>query len=87
MIRNGDYSVEDMAAAYMGLFERVLVQAELGEYRRPAGEVLPSPDGPGLNSRQPWPGWGFLRRAATSIRTGLRSRHKLPGRLKEKSHA
>jgi glycosyltransferase involved in cell wall biosynthesis len=49
MVRNG-YSTEDMVAAYMHLFDRVLVEAEAGEFVRPRGKVLPPPNSPYLTT-------------------------------------
>jgi glycosyltransferase involved in cell wall biosynthesis len=66
----GGFSTEDMVSAYMNLFERVLVEAELGEYRRPKGKILPPPNSPWLHNRRRFlPGPDFARRAATAART------------------
>jgi glycosyltransferase involved in cell wall biosynthesis len=67
-----DYSTEGMVAAYMSLFDRVLVEAELGEFRRSGGEILPPPNSPWLSSRyQRWPGGGFLRYALSTLSNRL----------------
>ena len=66
-IRDG-YSTEDMVEAYMSLFDRVLVEAELREFQRPVGQILPPPDRPFLTNRsQRWPGGEYLRHALSSV--------------------
>lgn len=50
------FSVQKMVASYLNLFERVLVEAELGEFRRPRGGILPLGNGaPLFTRRQLWP--------------------------------
>ena len=69
-IRSGGFSTEDMVASYLSLFERVLVEAELGEFERPRGEILPPPNSPcPTNRRRFWP--GFIHRAAAATRNRL----------------
>jgi glycosyltransferase involved in cell wall biosynthesis len=71
-IRAGGFSTEDMVASYLSLFERVLVEAELGEFQRPKGKILPPPNSPWLtNRRQFWPGAGMVRRAAVAARNRM----------------
>jgi glycosyltransferase involved in cell wall biosynthesis len=64
-IRAGGFTTEDMVAAYLNLFERVLVEAELGEFVRPKGEILPPPNSPWLAKP------GLVRRAAAAARSHL----------------
>jgi glycosyltransferase involved in cell wall biosynthesis len=74
-VRTGGYSVEDMAVAYISLFERVLVEAELLEFQRPRGGILPPPNSPSLTGYwQPRLGEGLLRQAVESIRCRLAGR-------------
>jgi len=71
-IRDGGYGMEDMVASYLNLFERVLVEAELGEFQRPRGEILPPPNSPWLSS--PWqriPGGLILRNVVNGLRYRL----------------
>jgi glycosyltransferase involved in cell wall biosynthesis len=71
-VRTGGYSVEDMAVAYLSLFERVLVEAELREFQRPRGSILPPPNSPYLTSH--WrqrPVAKLLREAVASVRCRL----------------
>jgi glycosyltransferase involved in cell wall biosynthesis len=61
-IRSGGFRVEDMVAAYLNLFERVLVEAEVGEFQRPRGHTLPPPN-------SPWLTWGRRSRRLSFART------------------
>jgi glycosyltransferase involved in cell wall biosynthesis len=71
-IQAGGFTTEDMVAAYLNLFERVLVEAELGEFERPKGKILPPPNSPWLtNRRQYWPGRSFVSHAAEAARNYL----------------
>jgi hypothetical protein len=64
-VRNG-YSTEDMIVAYLSLFEQVLVEAEVGEFQRPPGEILPPPPGAPVKHFQGWPGGEFLDQLAAA---------------------
>jgi glycosyltransferase involved in cell wall biosynthesis len=59
-IRAGGFSVENMVAAYLNLFERVLVEAEVGEFQRPRGHILPPPN-------SPWLTWGRRSELGTRL--------------------
>jgi glycosyltransferase involved in cell wall biosynthesis len=66
-IRAGGFSVEDMVTAYLNLFERVLVEAEVGEFQRPRGHILPPPNSPWLT----WGGRSGLAAGLSAARTWL----------------
>jgi glycosyltransferase involved in cell wall biosynthesis len=62
------YSQHNMVSAYLGLFERVLVEAEVGEFQRPCAEILPPP-GAWLTRRpRGLPGAGLLRFGLSAAR-------------------
>jgi glycosyltransferase involved in cell wall biosynthesis len=74
-VRTGGYSVEDMAVAYLSLFERVLVEAELLEFQRPRGGILPPPNSPYLRGHwQHRSGAELLCEAVASARCRLAGR-------------